>query len=413
MHTTDRFADVRDGFRKQFGKNPTAFFSSPGRTELGGNHTDHNRGRVLAATIDLDTVAAVGVKDGNAITVCSKGFDKPFVVDTGDVRMKPDEKGTSQALIRGIIGKLLSEGYRVGGFQAYMASRVAIGSGLSSSASFEVLIGCLVSELFNEGAILPLMIARAGKHAENDYFGKPCGLMDQLTCAVGGTIEIDFRDPENPDVEHLEFSPNDHGYALVVVNTGSSHSDLTNAYASIPNDMRSVAKFLGREYCRDIERDILLSRLDEVRRACGDRAVLRCLHFLDENERVEKQCAALRARQFKEFLRLVQQSGDSSMKWLQNSFSTKTPTEQPLVVAQALTDRFLSRVGGGAYRIHGGGFAGTIQAYIPTGHFDEYAHAMTKAFGKDSVARLMIRDSGVTSIHQLPPKADPPLTGTN
>ena len=392
-----RLAGCSGDFRRMTGRKPTHAFSSPGRTELGGNHTDHNRGKVLAASIDLDMLAAVAPRSDGTIRIFSEGFHDPFIVETGDWGIHPEERGTSAALIRGTVAEFIRKGWNVGGFDAWVTSRVGVGSGLSSSACFEVLVGSILNTLYNSGRISRVQLAFSGQAAENVHFGKPCGLMDQITCSVGGTLRIDFRDPSNPDIKRVDFDPQKFGFDLVVVNTGSTHEDLTGDYAAIPNEMRSVARFLGVEYCRDVDVDLFMDRLPDIRANCGDRAALRCMHFFAENNRVEKQFKALKQKRFSEFLNLVQQSGDSSMKYLQNIVPAGHPHNQGLALALAQTDRFLLRHGEGAYRVHGGGFAGTIQAYIPTHAKGAYRRVMSALFGENSVQTLIPRVTGVES----------------
>lgn len=385
---------LRQKFREQFGSEPSALYSSPGRTELGGNHTDHNNGKVLAASVDLDMKAAVGIATGRTIRVYSESLDQLLEVEAGDHAMHPAEKGTSTALIRGMVDAFEELGHPQHGFDAYVESRVAVGSGLSSSACFEVLIGTIMNDLTAKGSVEARAIALAGKGAENEFFGKPCGLMDQLTCAIGGTLEIDFKDPMNPEIHRVDFDPRSHGYELAVVNTGSNHADLTDEYAAVPAEMRSVARFFGVESCRDIADDLFYERLNEVRKRCGDRATLRCLHFLEENKRVDRQYKALCQGEFESYLTLVRESGDSSMKWLQNGHAGRDSVHQSVTLALALTDRFIARTGRGACRVHGGGFAGTIQAYLPLGTLDEFNRIMDRVFGPNCVSPLSIRQSG-------------------
>lgn len=393
-----RLAECVRKFRGVTGKKPTHAFSSPGRTELGGNHTDHNRGKVLAASVDLDSLAVVAPRSDDTIRIFSEGFADPFVLQAGDHAIRREERGTSAALIRGIAAAVVERGFSAGGFDAWVTSRVGIGSGLSSSASFEVLVGAILNALHNREKIPGIQLALAGQSAENNYFGKPCGLMDQLTCSLGGTIKIDFRDPVKPNISRLVFDPRKYGFDLVVVHTGTSHQDLHAEYAAVPEEMRSVARFLGGEHCRDIEVDLFFDRLSDVRAHCGERAALRCIHFFAENERVEKQFKALKQERFTEFLALVQQSGDSSMKYLQNIYPASNPRNQSVTLALALTDRFLSRHGAGAFRVHGGGFAGTIQAYIPSQVTPLYRRTMQALFGKSSVQTLVLRPIGVASL---------------
>lgn len=384
-------------FRNRFGADPVVAVSSPGRTELGGNHTDHQRGKVLAASVDLDMIAVASPNPAGTIRIISDRFPEQFEVRTDELNPRGEEKGTSSALIRGIAAAMVSRGVRVGGFDASVSSMVGIGSGLSSSASFEVLIGTIIIALFGDNAISDLEIAMAGQSAENDFFGKPCGLMDQVACCIGGTLKIDFRNPLSPEIERIHFDPRNFGYELVVVNTGSGHEDLTREYQAITEEMNRVAEFLGVSRCREIDRDVFFGRLPQIRRQCGDRAVLRCMHFFAENDRVDDLFAALRERNFREFLHLVRQSGDSSSKYLQNIYSPSHPRAQALTLALALTEDFLSDFGEGAARVHGGGFAGTIQAYIPAPALPEYKKRMDPVFGRDSVQALILRNVGVRS----------------
>ncbi len=393
-----RLADCARDFQRVTGKRPSHAFSSPGRTELGGNHTDHNRGKVLAASVELDSLAVVGSRSDGTIRIFSEGFAAPFVLQAGDHAIRREERGSSIALIRGIAASIVELGFAVGGFDAWVSSKVGIGSGLSSSASFELLVASILNTLYNKEKISRVRLARAAQAAENNHFGKPCGLMDQLTCSVGGTIKIDFRDPVKPTISRLVFDPREYGFDLVVVHTGSSHEDLHAEYAAIPEEMRSVARFLGVEHCREIKPDLFFDRLSDVRAHCGDRAALRCMHFFAENERVEKQFTALKQRRFAEFLSLVQQSGDSSMKYLQNIYPASNPRNQSVTLALALTERFLLRHGAGAFRVHGGGFAGTIQAYIPSHVTSLYRRTMRALFGKSSVQTLVLRPIGVATL---------------
>jgi galactokinase len=399
LHRWDerRLAAASRKFREATGRIPTFAFSSPGRTELGGNHTDHHHGKVLAASIDLDMLASAAPRSDGTVRVFSEGFKEPFIVQVGEGTIRPSEKGTSAGLIRGILAIFTGRGHEVGGFDAWVTSRVGVGSGLSSSACFEVLIGSILNTLYNRGRIPPLQIAAVGQAAENEYFGKPCGLMDQVACSVGGALKIDFRVPDKPEIKRLQVDPREFGFDLLVVNTGSSHEDLTAEYASIPEEMRSVARLLGFEYCRDVPFGLFIERLPEVRARCGDRAALRCMHFFGENERVEKQFTALKKKKFADFLALVQQSGDSSIKFLQNIYSTNHPQRQSVTLALAQTERFLSQCGGGACRVHGGGFAGTIQVYLPSKEVGKYRRTMASLFGRDCVQPLVLRPQGVTA----------------
>jgi len=370
------------------------FFSAPGRTEIGGNHTDHNCGRVLAAAVNLDSVAISCKTSDNIITVYSRGYATPFVVELEYLCPKEKEAGTTKALIRGIAAEFLSRGYKVGGFNTYISSDVLKGSGLSSSASIEVLLGDILNHLYNDGVIEPLTIAMIGQYAENTYFQKPCGLMDQIACAVGGFVTIDFKDPAKPVVQKIEFDFASYGYKLLVVDTKGDHSDLTEEYASIPVEMKSVAKALGGEVCRDHTMDELFNKLPELRKETGDRAILRAMHFHGDNLRVENQANALLNGDFKKFLSLVNESGNSSWKWLQNCFTTKNPMIQGIALALAVTENFIYAKGEGACRVHGGGFAGTIQVFLPNELQQDYVALMESVFGEGSVASLVVRSFG-------------------
>ena len=389
---------LRNKFKDRFQSPAEYVYSSPGRTELGGNHTDHNNGKVLAASVDLDMTAAVAPRTDHVVRVFSEGLGTATEIAVTDSSVKKNERGTTAALIRGMAAAFDQWGYAQGGFDAYVESRVGVGSGLSSSACFEVLMGTIMNDLTAQGKIGAKEIALAGQRAENDYFGKPCGLMDQLTCAIGGALKIDFRDPGNPAVQKIDFDPRRHGFGLVVVNTGSDHADLTDEYASIPEEMRSVARFFGVETCRDLDEDAFAAAMKEVREACGDRAALRCLHFLQENKRVDREFEALQKNDFGTFLKVVQKSGDSSMKWLQNIHPGTNPEHQSVTLALALADRFLGTAGRGAYRVHGGGFAGTIQAYVPLESLDDFIGTMSRVFGPSSVFLLAIRAAGAARI---------------
>lgn len=369
-------------------------FSTPGRTEIGGNHTDHNRGRVLAAAVDLDSIAVAGKNDTNVITLRSREYAQPFTVSLEDLSPAENERGTTTSLIRGTAAGFEQKGYRVGGFDAVMASDVPVGSGLSSSASVEVLIGTILSALYNGGTVGPLEVAKIGQDAENRHFGKPCGLMDQIACAMGGIVAIDFKDPASPLVERVEFDFTAAGVALLVVDTGGTHADLTEDYASIPREMRAVAAQFGADVCREISPGQLFGAVRTLRGAVGDRAILRAMHFLEENDRVSVQLNALRRNDVEAFLRLVRESGLSSFRWLQNCTTVHTVREQGIALALALTERFLDEHGAGACRVHGGGFAGTILIFLPEGSVPSYRELMESAFRPGCVRKLRIRNLG-------------------
>jgi galactokinase len=397
-HHLARYSRLLDQYQQNFGDADIQLFSTPGRTEIGGNHTDHNHGRVLAAAVNLDSIAVAAKTADDKITFYSEGFLNPFTVDIKRLTADPQEAGTTTALIRGIAARFKELNLQIGGFNACITSEVAIGSGLSSSASIEVLIGTILSHLYNEGRVAPETLALIGQYAENNYFNKPCGLMDQLTIAVGGVVTIDFKDPQSPNFKKINFAFGAQNYSVLVVNTGGSHADLTEDYAAIPNEMKMVARALGKRVCRDIAFEKLLRHLGELRAKVGDRAILRAWHFLGDNERVVEQVQALENDDFAVFLRLVNESGNSSNKWLQNIYSSKSPSEQGVNLALAATEDYIKKIGAGACRVHGGGFAGTIQVFLPNAALDEYVERMQGIFGEHAVSVLKIRSQGTMKI---------------
>jgi len=362
-----RYASLAARHGKLFGSASSEGFriySIPGRTELGGNHTDHNRGRVLAGAINLDTLAAAVPVDDMTVVIDSEGFD-PVRVSLRDLECGPstDAYGTTESLVRGIAAAFVEKGWKVGGFRANTTTAVRKGSGLSSSAAIEITIGSIFNDLYNDNRIDSVTLAKFGQYAENHWFGKPSGLMDQTACAYGGIIGIDFADPAAPLIEPASFSFQQHGFTLVVVDTGGNHADLTPAYAAIPEEMGKIAGFFGASHCRDITLSQLLNAVPELRARFGDRAVLRAYHFLTENNRVQQMIAALQGNSLDRYLFLVRDSGSSSFKYLQNLYPGWQPEEQGLSVGIALTEEFLA--GEGACRVHGGGFAGMTRQ--PTG----------------------------------------------
>lgn len=364
-------------------------FSTPGRTELGGNHTDHNNGVVLAGAINLDTIAAVSPSDENAVFLSSEGYESEKVF-LDDLSPRPEERGRTAALIRGIAQGFAERGIRVGGFNAWTTSNVLKGSGLSSSAAIEVLIATIFNHLYAADALDPVQLAIIGQKAENVHFGKPCGLMDQAACASGGIVSIDFADPARPKIRKVAFDFAAHGHALVVVDTGGDHADLTADYAAIPSEMRAVARLMGQSVLSKVKVSEFLRRLPSLREEIGnDRALLRALHFLEETKRAQLLYKALRKGDFPAYLALVRESGRSSAELLQNVFCDHDSARQGVGLALALSGFFLK--GNGASRVHGGGFAGTIQAYVPLTVLKSYTAFMEKVFGKGSVTVLSIR----------------------
>lgn len=387
-----RWASLLQTFRAQYGDRDVILVSVPGRTEISGNHTDHNNGCVLAASVDIDIIAVAAKTDGSEIRVKSEGYPED-VIDCADLNPETAKKGTSAALIAGICDAFRREGLAYGGFVACTTSEVLPGSGLSSSAAFEVLCAKILSALYNGDTVPAMQLAQAGQYAENVFFGKPCGLMDQAACACGGFLYIDFGDPAHPVTEKLTFDPEREGYTFCIVNTGGSHVDLTDDYASIPAEMHRVAAFLGKRVLRECEETAFVSRLSAARSAVGDRAVLRALHFFSENRRVERQRKALKAGDSAEFFRLVTESGKSSFTYLQNVYSPRNPAEQGISLALAVSERY-----GAVCRVHGGGFAGTIQAYVPTELVHAYREAIDGVFGASACMLLRIRPVGAVTL---------------
>ena len=380
------YENLKAGFFDTFGRKAQYIFSAPGRTEIGGNHTDHQLGRVLAGAVSLETVAAVAENGENVIRVLSEGYPQCEIA-LDDLAIRPEEFGSTKALIRGVAaGTGLKKG-----FDAYVTSTVLPGSGLSSSAAFEVLLGTIANHLSGAG-LTAVEIAQLGQRVENDYFGKPCGLMDQMASAVGGVITIDFADPDRPVVEHLDIDLAACGHALCIIDSGADHADLTDEYAAIPREMKAVAAVFGKEVLRQVNPADFYASVSKVRAAAGDRALMRAMHFFSDNQRVADQVAALKAGNFEEFLHLVNASGRSSWLYLQNVVPAGYTTHQELAVALALADHLLD--GRGAVRVHGGGFAGTIQAFVPLDLLEEFRAGMEAVLGEGSCHVLSIRPEG-------------------
>jgi len=390
-----RLLGIADAFARDFASTEVSVFSAPGRSEIGGNHTDHNRGKVLAAGVNLDILAVAAKRGDGRILVHSAGYN-PNDVDTAYLAPVDSEAGHSSAMIRGICAGFVQRGYEVGGFEAATASDVLGGSGLSSSAAFAVLVGTILNDFYNGGGVSPLEIAQIAQFAENVYVGKPCGLMDQTACAVGGFVTIDFEDLAQPAIQKVGFDFAACGHALCVVNTGGSHADLTEDYAAVRGEMESVAKALGYEVLRQTSRETVLANLPALRTSCGDRAVLRALHFFAENERVDAQANALQRGDFKAFLALVKESGRSSFMYNQNVYNGSPAHEQPVSLALAMSETLLG--GCGAWRVHGGGFAGTIQAFVPLDILEEYRKGMEGVFGKGACYILKVRPFGAVKV---------------
>ena len=388
----ERFFALAEKFENDF--NCTAnvrFFSAPGRTEVGGNHTDHNNGKVLAAAVNLDAVAAVSERDDGVICVNSEGY-APVEVDTSDLSVIDSEAGKSSALIRGVCARFNELGYKFGGFNASITSRVLSGSGLSSSAAYEVLIGTVLNYLYNDGNITDVEIAQISQYAENVYFKKPCGLMDQTACSVGGFVKIDFEDTSAPVIEKLDFDIAKYGYNLCIIDTGGNHADLTDDYAAIRLEMNSVAEFFGESVLRRVKESDVFDNIANIRKKTGDRAVERAIHYYNENKRVERLADALSKGDFDEFKNIIVESGRSSYMYNQNCFTLSNPSEQPVALALCISEEILK--GKGAYRVHGGGFAGTVQAFVPVRDTEAYVSAMRRVFGENSCYILKVRSHG-------------------
>jgi galactokinase len=386
-----RYIDLLTRFNETFGESDPEFFTSPGRTEIGGNHTDHNFGRVLAGAVNLDNVCVAAKNNSGIIRILSEGYPR-FEVNLGSLTPEKSEQYTSAALVRGICSRFMEEGFNIGGFDACIDGGVPKGSGLSSSASFEVLIGAIINRLVNNGNVDPIRNAIIGQYSENNYFGKPCGLMDQTACAMGGLITIDFEDPSKPVVKKVNFDFVATGFSLVITDTGGNHADLNEEYASLPVDMKAVARELGAKVMRQVNLEQVLDITPKIRQKVGDRAILRAIHFLGDNQRVVDQVNALERNDFEAFLKMVVESGYSSYMYNQNIFPVNNVREQGVSLALAMSELVLK--GEGAWRVHGGGFAGTIQAFVPKHLLDNYVATLEHVYGIGSCHKLFIRHQG-------------------
>ena len=392
-----RYAELMNVFQAKFGTDDVSLFSSPGRTEIGGNHTDHNYGRVLAGAVNLDNIAVAAPNGTNVVRIQSVGYPE-FQVDLSDLAINEKEFYTSTSLVKGISARFKELGYQIGGFDACIEGRVPKGSGLSSSASFEVLIGAIINQLFNNGKMSAVENAIVGQWAENNYFGKPCGLMDQTACSVGGLITIDFEDPSKPIVKEVDFDFISTGYALVITDVGGGHDDPVSQaeYASLPTEMKAVAAQLGAKVLRQVTMEQIVEKIPEIRKVTGDRAILRAYHFQGDNQRVVEQVAALENNDFQAFLKMVVESGYSSYMYNQNIFDVVHKDEQVVSLALALSEMILK--GKGAWRVHGGGFGGTIQAFVPQDLVDGYTKTLEQLYGKGSCHKLFIRAEGAIKV---------------
>ncbi|MBQ6467912.1 MAG: galactokinase [Clostridia bacterium] len=392
----ERYIRVSKAFDDIFGAGrEVCVFSAPGRTEVCGNHTDHNRGKVLAASVNLDAVAVASKNDKNTVSIKSEGYGMD-TAELDDLTVKDNETGHSASLVRGVCAGFKNRGYNIGGFDAATASDVLSGSGLSSSAAFEVLVGTIMNYLYNDGKVSAVEIAEIAQYAENVFFGKPCGLMDQMACSVGGFVEIDFKDPKEPVINKIDFDFASCGHSLCIIDSGADHSDLTDDYAAVRREMEQAAGVFGKSVLREVDRDEFEANIAKVRKEVNDRAVLRAKHFFNENVRVDREAAALNSKDFEAFKALVIESGFSSFMYNQNVYTSKYPTNQAVSLALSICHDMLS--GKGAWRVHGGGFAGTIQAFVPNDMVPEFKAKICSVFGEKACYILNIRPVGGTMV---------------
>ncbi len=386
----ERYVKAINKYVSLYGDTDVEIYSAPGRSEVGGNHTDHQHGCVLAAAVNLDAIAVVGRVD-NKIKVLSDDFDIA-PINLEDLEIKKAEEGTSEALIRGVCARLKELGYNVGGFNAFITSDVLMGAGLSSSAAFETIIGTIISGLYNDMTIDPVVIAQVGQYAENVYFGKPCGLMDQCASSVGSLINIDFNDVAKTIVNKVDVDFSKFGHSLCIVDTKGSHADLTDEYAAIPMEMKKVANYFGKEFLREVDEEDFFNDIAGARKACQDRAVLRAIHLFEENKRVDQEVKALNNSDFETFKKVVKESGDSSYKFLQNVYANCDVQNQSVSIGLAMSEKIIGR--NGVCRVHGGGFAGTIQAFVKDEFVTAYKTEIERVFGKGSCHVLKVRKYG-------------------
>lgn len=390
----ERIMRLMDGFKSEFAcddEKSVVICSAPGRTEIGGNHTDHQRGKVLTGSVDLDALACAAKNESSIVRIYSEGYGMSEL-DISNLHPKQEEEGTTKGIIRGIIATISEKGYEVGGFDAYVTSDVPGGSGLSSSACFEVLLGVLVNELFCNSEIPSEEIAKIGKYAENVYFGKPSGLLDQMGCAMGGIVAIDFKSESAPEIQRVDFDFSNTGYALCIIDTGADHANLTDEYAAVTEEMKSVAAAFGKEVLGEVKAEEFYDKVPQLRKTVGDRALMRAIHFFTDNHRVDEMVKALENNDFERFLKYVSSSGHSSYMFLQNVDTYKDPIHQPVALAIAMAGYYLKNRG--VRRVHGGGFAGTIQAYVPIDMLEEFKSGMDSVLGEGSCRVTYIRPVG-------------------
>ena len=395
-----RYEKLVDQYVKTFGDGDLKLFSSPGRTEISGNHTDHNHGKVLAGSINLDCAGVAAKNNSDQIRIVSETYNQDFTIDLNQLEVSPKAAGTID-LVKGMLKGFTEFGYQIGGFNAYITSNVISAAGVSSSAAFEMLICSMLNTFFNEGKMDTVAYAHIGKYAENHYWNKASGLLDQMACAVGGLITIDFVNPAEPAVEKIDFDFASQNHSLIIVQTGKGHADLSADYSSVPNEMKKVAQYFGKEVLAELTEDQVIENFQAVREYAGDRSVLRALHFFEENKRVEAMVTALKAGDFDSFLTNITASGNSSWKWLQNCYTTASVQEQGISIALALTELFIAEKQRGACRIHGGGFAGVIMAMLPNDIVDEYIDYIEHAMGAGSAYRMSIRPYGAICVNDI------------
>ncbi len=395
-----RYSSLTGKFKETYGDKEILIFTSPGRTEISGNHTDHNHGKVLAGSINLDCVGIAAVNGSTRVNIVSETFNQKFTIDLNHMEPSKDKAGTED-LVRGLLKGFEEHGYKTGGFDAYITSNVISSAGVSSSAAFEMLLCSMINKFFNDNQMSTVAYAHVGKYAENVYWDKASGLLDQMACAVGGLITIDFKDPSAPVVEKIDFDFASQDHSLIIVQTGRGHADLSADYSSVPSEMKKVAEFFGKEVCAQVTEEQVIENLKEVRAYAGDRSVMRALHFFEENKRVEAEVAALKEGRFQDFLSDITASGNSSWKWLQNCYTNSSFQEQGISVALALTELYIAGKKRGACRIHGGGFAGVIMAMLPNDITDEYIAYIEKALGEGSAYRMSIRPYGAVCVNDV------------
>lgn len=393
-----RYTEAVNEFARLYGADrEVSAYSVAGRTEISGNHTDHNLGKVIAGSLDLDVIAIASEREDGIVRVRSEGFGE----DTVDINVYdkpvPEKYNSSESIIAGMCAGMKKNSYKIGGFDAYATSNVLKGSGMSSSAAYEDMIGNILNHIYNDGNVDNVKIAQIAQYAENEFFGKPCGLMDQVACAAGGVVCIDFKDPSAPIIEKIDFDLSEAGYNLCIVNTGGNHADLGEDYASVPSEMKAVAKAFGKSVLRDVKEEDVIASVSLLRGSVGDRAIMRALHFFEENRRVDKLKTALTEGDIDSFFASILESGRSSFCYLQNVFTTKNVSEQGISLALCLAERFLKDKKA-AFRVHGGGFAGTIQAFVPSEYAEEFRAYMDAALGEGSCLILRIRPYGAVKV---------------